>query len=107
MNSIKKGDDKKYEIIHDKENHGSYGKYLLDIRWREFRKKIIQRDNNKCTICNSESALQVHHKQYHFSETARTFKKPWEYSTNLLITICKKCHDFGHRKYKVPTKYIK
>ena len=104
---MKKAYDKRNEVIHNKDNHGSYGKLLLDVKWKEFRKIIIQRDNHKCTICDCVSDLQVHHKQYHFSETSRTFKKPWEYNTSLLITICKKCHDFGHRKYKVPTKYIK
>ena len=89
------------------ENHGSYGAKLSDKRWKEFRKKIINRDLNKCVVCNSLDNLQVHHKQYHFSKLSRTFKEPWEYDSIYLITLCKKCHQKGHSKYKILTKYIK
>jgi 5-methylcytosine-specific restriction endonuclease McrA len=88
-------------------NHGSYGKYLIDKRWKEYRKTILKRDQYKCIVCGSVENLQVHHKQYHFSTSTRTFRMPWDYPKHLLITICRKCHEIGHRKYKVPTKYIK
>jgi hypothetical protein len=32
---------------------------------------------------------------------------PWDYTDNLLITLCEKCHQKGHKQYKVPTIYIK
>jgi 5-methylcytosine-specific restriction endonuclease McrA len=99
--------DKKTEILFNKKNHGSYGALLFDQRWKNFRKKILERDNNKCTVCNSTEYLQAHHKQYHFSEIRRTFKNPWDYSEKLLTTMCKSCHQKGHNKFKVPTKYIK
>jgi C4-dicarboxylate-specific signal transduction histidine kinase len=45
--------------------HGTYGKTLLDPRWKEKRKVILARDQNRCVICKSEESLQVHHRQYH------------------------------------------
>jgi len=89
------------------QNHGSYRAKLFDKRWKEFRKKIIDRDSSKCIVCNDAENLQVHHKQYHFSELSRTFKDPWEYDPMYLITLCKTCHQKGHNKFKVPTKHIK
>lgn len=94
-------------MIFPKENHGSYKSLLFDKRWKDFRIKILMRDNHKCVICQSVEKLAVHHKQYHFSEMQKTFKKPWEYNESLLITLCEECHNYGHRKYKVPVKYIK
>lgn len=88
------------------QNHGAYGAALFDHRWKEKRKKILARDQNKCVICRSDKNLQVHHRQYHFSRTLRAFKNPWDYEQYLMITLCKKCHQKGHSKYKVPVKYI-
>jgi len=92
---------------HHNESHGSYGAKLFDKRWKDFRKKILDRDSHKCIVCEVDTELQVHHKQYHFSKLSRTFKNPWEYKTKYLITLCKKCHQKGHGKFKVPTKNIK
>lgn len=97
----------KYQRQFKKENHGSYGAKLFDKRWKEFRKKILDRDLNKCIVCGSTETLQVHHKQYHFSEISKTFKDPWDYNPIYLVTLCEKCHKKGHNKYKIPTKYIK
>lgn len=89
------------------ENLKRYQIYLNRYEWKNFRKKILIRDNNKCVICASTKELQIHHKQYHFSNISRDFVKPWEYPISLLITICNKCHNIGHKKFKVPIKYIK
>lgn len=89
------------------ENLKRYNVYLNRPEWKKIRDKIIERDNNKCVVCSSTKELQVHHKQYHFSNTARDFVKPWQYPERLLITICNNCHNIGHKKFKVPTKYIK
>lgn len=89
------------------ENHGGYGATLFDPRWKARRIEILERDGRKCKICNSSEKLQVHHRQYHFSRSLNRFKDPWEYSNNLMVTLCQSCHQKGHRIYKVPTKYIK
>lgn len=86
--------------------HGSYGSQLFDSRWKSKRLLIIARDGSQCVICKSGTGLQVHHRQYQFSKANKKFKQPWEYTDNLLITLCEKCHQKGHRQYKVPVVYI-
>ncbi len=83
--------------------HGTYGALLFTPQWRARREEILNRDNYRCTICKENSGLQVHHRQYHFLVTKNQFKLPWEYSGNLLITLCESCHKRGHGKFKVPT----
>lgn len=87
-------------------NHGGYGAALFDPRWKVKRKEILERDKDKCVICKSSLDLQVHHRQYHFSRRLNVFKDPWEYDNDLLITLCERCHQKGHRLYKVPVKYV-
>jgi 5-methylcytosine-specific restriction endonuclease McrA len=96
--------NRKPELI--KGAHGTYGALLFDKRWREKRLTILERDGNVCRVCSSIEELQVHHRQYHFLKTLRKFKKPWEYSDSLLISLCKTCHQKGHQLYTVPIKYI-
>lgn len=86
--------------------HGSYGALLLDSRWRDRRAEILLRDKNRCVICESSEDLQVHHRQYHYVKLQNQFKPPWDYPDNLLITLCKSCHNRGHSKFKVPTLTI-
>lgn len=86
--------------------HGSYGHLLFDERWKAKRSIILVRDKFKCAICDDSSNLQVHHRQYHFSTLLNQFKAPWDYADELLVTLCKSCHNKGHNKYKVPTKLI-
>lgn len=86
--------------------HGSYRSLLFDKRWKAKRLTILMRDLNRCLICQSTLSLQVHHRQYHFDKSMNTYKPPWEYPEDLLITLCEKCHKKGHRQHKVPTIYI-
>ncbi|PKQ66877.1 hypothetical protein Rain11_2218 [Raineya orbicola] len=94
------------KIFFDKYSHGGYGSTLLDPRWKRKRLEIIERDNYRCIICKSDKFLEVHHRQYHFSKSKNSFKYPWEYPSHLMITLCRRCHQKGHRLYKVPIKYI-
>jgi hypothetical protein len=87
-------------------NHGSYGSLLFDQRWKSKRAEILIRDSNFCVLCKSAEHLQVHHRQYHFIKVRQEFKPPWEYTNNLLITLCSKCHQKGHKLFKVPTIYL-
>ncbi len=99
-----------FNLVTDNEttlNHGGYGATLFDPRWKAKRKEILERDKNMCIICKSNKKLQVHHRQYHFSQTLNTFRKPWEYPNHLMVTLCENCHQKGHHQYKIPTKYIK
>lgn len=90
-------------ILTDIPAHGTYGASLFRPEWRAKREEILKRDLNSCVICNSNNSLQVHHRQYHFIVRENRFKLPWEYSENLLITLCESCHKRGHSKFKVPT----
>lgn len=84
-----------------------YGEKLFDPRWIEKKKRIMNRDNNQCVICEKkEGKLVVHHKQYHFIKRLQIHVEPWDYDDNLLITLCESCHNRGHYRYKVPVKYI-
>jgi 5-methylcytosine-specific restriction endonuclease McrA len=84
----------------------TYQSLLKDIRWKAKTLQIKDRDNNKCLNCGSHSNLQVHHRQYHFIKSLNKFKNPWDYSGEILITLCKQCHDSGHKNFKVPTLTI-
>lgn len=87
--------------------HGTYQGALFDPRWKARRKLILERDKNCCVICTSNEKLQVHHRQYHFSESLNKYKEPWEYPDDLMITLCDHCHQKGHRLYQVPVKRVK
>jgi len=93
-----------YDTIPEK--HGSYGALLFDKRWKEKRDLILSRDLNRCVICRSEEELEVHHRQYLFVKSLKKFNPPWEYANNILITLCKSCHQRGHSKFKIPIIHI-
>ncbi|MEJ6980552.1 hypothetical protein WG906_08835 [Pedobacter sp. P351] len=101
-NSGSKADASNYTEVKN-ESHGTYGALLFDPRWRSKRVEILERDKHRCILCDSNQSLQVHHRQYHFIEEQQQFKAPWDYADNLLITLCEKCHQRGHRQFKVPT----
>ncbi len=88
--------------VEDIPAHGTYGSLLFRPEWKAKREEILDRDKS-CVICKSISTLQVHHRQYHFIVRENKFKLPWDYSENLLITLCESCHKRGHAKFKVPT----
>lgn len=80
-----------------------YGELLLDIRWKAKSNQIKDRDGKKCLNCGETKFLHVHHRQYHYVNALRDYKKPWDYPHDVLITLCKACHDQGHKQFKVPT----
>ena len=65
----------------------TYAEKLKDPRWQKKRLEIMRRDEFACTMCgDSESELQVHHKEYHSNA------QPWDYSDEDLCTLCRECH---------------
>lgn len=77
----------------------SYAELLKDPRWQKKRLEIMQRDNFTCQLCGSKSnVLNVHHKRYIDG------KYPWEYSGNILVTLCEDCHKMVH--INKPTKGV-
>lgn len=91
------------KIETDKPVHGTYGYLLFDHRWRAKRNVILLRDQHQCVVCSSKDRLQVHHRQYHFILAVKQFKPPWDYDDHLMVTLCERCHQRGHNRYKVPT----
>lgn len=66
----------------------TYSEKLQSPKWQQRRLKIFERDEWKCRCCgNNSRQLQVHHVDYiHGIE-------PWDYSDDMLVTLCNICHD--------------
>ena len=64
---------------------------LIDTKYRRVKKMVLERDNYKCQVCDSNLKLQVHHK--------KTLREAPELSHNMdnLMTLCIKCHFKLHR----------
>lgn len=75
----------------------TYQWYLDDPRWIQRRNQILSRDRNTCQMCGTQyRRLHVHHKGYLDGHL------PWEYPSNMLITLCEDCHHYVHNN--VPNK---
>ncbi|WP_114749618.1 HNH endonuclease [Pleomorphovibrio marinus] len=84
-----------------------YSEGLEDIRWKQLRKRVLERDGHRCRCCGkSEGILQVHHRQYHRCKTSGEWRKPWEYHPVFLVTLCEGCHYRGHQQFSIPIKDI-
>lgn len=65
----------------------AYNELLKDPRWQQKRLEILNRDNWACCKCGeTQETLHVHHKYY------LAGRLPWDYSGNVLITLCHRCH---------------
>jgi hypothetical protein len=85
----------------------TYIELLQRPEWKIKSMKIKQRDGKKCRNCGSKKNLQVHHRQYHWSRRLNGHIFPWAYKNQYLITLCDRCHYYGHKKYTVQTFKIK
>lgn len=69
----------------------SYKEKLSDKRWQLKKSKIFERDKYKCQSPNCKSddtvQIQVHHLEYLGN------LDPWEYPDDMLVTLCKFCHN--------------
>lgn len=64
----------------------TYSEKLKDPRWQKKRLEILQRDDWTCQNCGDvKTTLNVHHISY--------YGNPWDQKDDLLITLCKECHD--------------
>ncbi len=65
----------------------TYWQKLQDPRWQKKRAEILQRDKYTCRDCEAtDKTLHVHHCAYDRRE-------PWEIGDELLLTVCKDCHE--------------
>lgn len=92
-----KNEDKKYKVFMENRNKRmskeeiriNYNKYLESDHWKEIRKVILDRDDNKCQLCSSKERLEVHH---------NTYDNVGDEKLTDLITLCKYCHSNFHGK---------
>lgn len=66
-----------------------YKKYLGSNYWDNIKNQVLERDDNRCRLCNSKVDLQVHHRTYDNLENEKLEE---------LITLCKKCHYITHKR---------
>ena len=65
----------------------TYTELLRDPRWQRKRLEVMERDNFSCVECGgADRTLNVHHLYY------AKGRKPWEYETGSLQTLCEPCH---------------
>ena len=69
-------------------------KDLERYEWKIKRLQILNRDQHKCKICNSNKNLNIHHMLYFPKKIA------WEYENQYLITLCENCHTNEHESGK-------
>lgn len=92
-----KHEDKKYKEFMENRNKKmskekirmNYANYLLTDHWKELRKVILNRDDNKCQLCSSKERLEVHH---------NTYENVGNEKLTDLITLCRYCHSNFHDK---------
>jgi hypothetical protein len=67
-----------------------FGKKLLDRRWLELERKVIESAEQFCQCCGKPSeCLQAHFFRYSTTE-------PWEESQSNLTALCEGCHTSEH-----------
>lgn len=70
-----------------------YAAYLRSAHWLEFRQKAIDWADNRCQLCNDNTPLQVHHRDY-----SRLGKE----RLNDVIALCVGCHRIFHDRIGKP-----
>jgi hypothetical protein len=65
----------------------SYSEKLRDPRWQKMRLIVLERDAWRCRLCwATKTTLHVHHPFY------MKGTEPWEYASEVLLTLCSDCH---------------
>lgn len=80
----------------------TYSQKLTDPRWQKKRLEIMNRDQFSCQICQSkENTLNVHHRHYLVG------REPWDYPSELLVTLCQTCHKKEEDILKDPVELVR
>jgi hypothetical protein len=73
----------------------SYKDKLNDPRWKARRLEIIEKAGGACEDCGKKTHhLNVHHGFYEPGHN------PWEYEDDVLMALCKRCHENRHEVMK-------
>ena len=78
-----------------------YKNQLRSAKWKRFADDVKRRDGYRCVECGCDTNLQVHHKIYYSD------KKPWEYTIDLLETLCCYCHHSKHADTSISEFIVK
>ena len=82
----------------------TYAEQLKTPEWGLKKSRILTRDNFKCQAYDcayTGTGLEVHHLDY-INNT-----KAWEYPDDMLISLCKKCHNKEVTRYKLEENLYK
>ena len=64
-----------------------YSQKLQDVNWQKKKNEIQIRDQFTCQKCgDKENMVDVHHRHY------LKDRDPWDYPNQLLVLLCRKCH---------------
>ncbi len=77
-----------------------YANDLQDGNWHRRRVEILTRDGFKCRLCPSTKHLEIHHVDYIDGI------KTWDYPSDMLMTLCRKCHEKEVPRAKVERQLI-
>lgn len=78
----------------------TYAEKCKDPRWQKLRNSVLERDKYTCQSFDcrrTDLPLEVHHLDY------LPGLNPWEYSPDMLLTLCEKCHDKERGRVKMET----
>jgi len=67
-----------------------YHEYLHTAHWQGVRRAALARADHRCQLCNSPTALQVHH---------RTYERRGNERDNDVIALCDTCHSIFHETH--------
>lgn len=70
-----------------------YNRYLQTDYWKELRKEILTPEM-LCESCHTRRAIQLHHRYY--SKFGRSVLFHEREALDVLMPICKQCHDKRH-----------
>ena len=78
-------------MIDESNDRMHYAKYTQTSEWKQLRNQALERDGNRCRLCNTDKNLNVHHRVYP--------KHGWRTDCiDNLTTLCKSCHSKHHDK---------
>ena len=65
----------------------TYEEYIASPAWRSLRRTALDRDGQRCRLCDAGDDLEVHHRRY---PPGRQWLLD---SLDALTTLCRLCHD--------------
>lgn len=77
-----------------------YNLYLSSMEWRLLRRRILDRDRDRCQGCLTKQGVEVHHLSYEMYN-ATGHSMAFE-----CVTLCRECHDRIHPHMKETRRKI-